>query len=376
VRWLPILLCSAALAGDTDVAGKIREAMAKGDYAAAAALYSGLINGGEASPELRSNYGLTLHLAGRNQDALEQFRLALRQKPDLTAANLFAGVALVELDRAGEALRYLDRARSLDGAGAAPLVALGKAYVALRDFAKANAAYAEAVKRDPRLSDGWYGLGITYRSLAEEQLNRAAHREPGNAAEWRRLLDQSLVALNQAVALAPDSPRAHLILGESLRDSGKLVDAIPEYQAAIRLAPKMQAAYLGLATTYWKNGDFNRALPELDRALDLSPADPEANAIYADILEHRNDPDNAEKRAMLAIAGNPRLFAAHIVLARIYLSRRQPERAVQQLEQVVNADPDGSYHFLLWRAYKLSGKPKEAEAALAEFQRIRSTQQP
>jgi tetratricopeptide (TPR) repeat protein len=374
VRWLPILLCSAALAGDTDVAGKIREAMGKGDYAAAAALYSALIAGGQSSAELLSNYGLTLHLAGRNQEALEQFRLALRQKPDLTAANLLAGVTLVDLDRAAEALPYLQRARSLDDAGAAPLVALGKAYVALRDFANANAAYAEAVQRDAKLSDAWYGLGITYRSLAEDQLNRASNRESGNPAEWHRLLDQSLVALNRAVALAPDSPRAHLILGESLRDSGKLVDAIPEYQTAIRLAPKMQAGYLGLATTYWKNGDFDRALPELDRALELSPRDPEANAIYADILEHRDDQDNAEKRALLAVNGNPRLFAAHVVLARIYLSRRQPEKAVGQLEQVVSADPDGSYHFLLWRAYKLSGKPKEAEAALAEFRRIRSAQ--
>ena len=374
MRWLPILLCSAALAGDTDIAGKIREAMGKGDYAAAAVLYSKLIAGGQTSPELLSNYGLALHLMGRNQEALEQFRLALHTKPDLTAANLLAGVTLIDLDRAAEALPYLQRARSLDGAGAAPLVAMGKAYVALRDFANANAAYAEAVKRDPKLSDAWYGLGITYRSLAEDQLNRAAHREPGNAAEWQRLLDQSLVALNRAVELAPDSPRAHLILGESLRDSGKLVDAIPEYQTAIRLAPKMQAGYLGLATTYWKNGDFDRALPELDRALELTPRDPEANAIYADILQHRNDPDNAEKRALLAVAGNPRLFAAHIVLARIYLSRRQPERAVRQLEQVVTADPDGSYHFLLWRAYKMAGRPEEAEAALAEFRRIRSAQ--
>jgi len=238
VRWLLILLCTVALAGEADVAGKIRKAMAKGDYSAAVALYSGLMAEGQPSPELRSNYGVTLHLAGRNQEALEQFRLALRVKPELTAANLFAGIALVDLDRAGEALPYLQHARSLDTAGAAPLVALGKAYVALRDFTNANSAYAEAVKRDPKLAEGWYGLGITYRSLAEEQLNRAAHRETANAAESHRLLDQSLVALNQAVTLDPDSPRAHLILGESLRDSGKLVDAIPEYQAAIRLARK------------------------------------------------------------------------------------------------------------------------------------------
>ncbi len=347
--------------------------MARGDYAAAARLYPKLIADGQDSPELRSNYGVALHMAGRNREALEQFRLALRQKPDLAAANLFAGLALVDLDNARQALPYLQRARSLDPAGAAPLVALGKAYVALRNFSRANTAYAEAVLRDPNLAEAWYGLGITFRSLAEAQLNHTA-KPAGNTAEWKRLLDQSLAALTRAVALAPDSPRAHLILGESLRDSGKLADAIPEYQAAIRLAPEREAAYLGLATTYWKRGDFDEAVPQLDRALQLSPRDPEANAILADILERRNDPAEAGKHAAIALAGNPRLAVPRVVLARIALARRQPEEAIRELEPVVNRDPDGSYHFLLWRAYKLLGKPKEAEAALAEFQRLRGAQ--
>lgn len=370
MRWFLFLGCMLGLAAGPDIAGAIRDAMARGDYAAAAGLYPKLIAAGQDSPELRSNYGVALHMAGRNREALEQFRAALRGKPDLTAANLFAGVALVDLGRPREALPYLERARSLDAAGAAPLVALGNAYVALRDFPAANTAYAEAVKREPNLAEAWYGLGITCRSLAERQLSRGAR-----SAESRRLLDRSLAALTRAVALDPNSPRAHLILGESLRDSGKLADAVPEYRAAIRLAPQMEAAYLGLATTYWKRGDFDEALPQLDRALELSPRDPEANAIYADILEHRSDPVEAEKHAALALAANPHLAVARVVLARIALARRQPEEALRQLQPVVNADPDGSYHFLLWRTFKLLGKPDEAEAALAEFRRLRGNRQ-
>jgi tetratricopeptide (TPR) repeat protein len=350
--------------------------MARGDYAAAAGLYPQLIAAGQDSPELRSNYGVALHLAGRNREALEQLQVALRQKPDLTAANLFAGLTLLDLDSARKALPYLQRARSLDTTGATPLIALGKAYVALRDFRAANTAYAEAVKRNPKLAEAWYGLGITFRSLADAQLNPATNQQPAKNTQSQKLLGQSLAALTRAVALDPDSPRAHLILGESLRDSGNLTGAIPEYRAAIRLAPKMEAAYLGLATTYWKRGDFDEALPQLDRALQLSPSDPEANAIYADILEHRDDGPNAEKHAAAAIAANPHVPVAHVVLARIYLSRHQPGRAIKDLEQVVNSDPDGSYHFLLWRAYKLLGKPEEAKSALAEFRRIRGRQRP
>ncbi|MGH9613962.1 MAG: tetratricopeptide repeat protein, partial [Bryobacteraceae bacterium] len=287
-------------------------------------------------------------------------------------ANLFAGVSEADLGQPQEALQYLKRARELDQSNPAPDLALGKAYAALRDFRNANQAYAEAAKLGPGIAEAWYGLGITYRSLAEERLRRAAEGESINTVETHRLLDESLRALQRAVALDPKSAQAHLILGESLRDSGKLVDAVPEYQAAIRLAPRMEAAYLGLATSYWKIGQWDDVMPPLRHALDLAPRDPEANTILADMLLRQNDYQNAEKHAEIALAGNPKLFRARVVLARIDLARKQPGQAAAELEKVANADPDGSYHFLLWRAYKLAGKPEQAEAALKEYKRRRA----
>jgi hypothetical protein len=38
---------------------------------------------------------------------------------------------------------------------------------------------------------------------------------------------------------------------------------------------------------------------------------------------------------------------------------------------VLSADPDGSYHFLLYRAYRAAGDEKGAREAMAEFQQLR-----
>ena len=133
----------------------------------------------------------------------------------------------------------------------------------------------------------------------------------------------------------------------------------------------MEAAYLGLATTYWKQGQWDDVMPPLERALKLSPQDPEAHAILADILFHRDDMAGAEKQAQLALAENPKLAVTRVVLARIHLVRHEPNKAVAELKPVLEVDPDGSYHFLLWRAYKLSGKTSEAQAALDEYHRRR-----
>ena len=80
-----------------DLAAQIRAAQSAGDYQKAAKLYRQLIADGTDSPEVRSNLGITLHLAGSNREAMDQFRIALRQNPSLTSANLFAGLTEVDL---------------------------------------------------------------------------------------------------------------------------------------------------------------------------------------------------------------------------------------------------------------------------------------
>jgi tetratricopeptide (TPR) repeat protein len=253
---------------------------------------------------------------------------------------------------------------------------LGKTYVALRDYGLANESYFKATQLDPRLAEAWYGVGITDRSLAEQRLNKAARGGPSVDQQAlqkaaKDLLDRALEALKRAIELDPTSARPHLILAESFSEAGRLVDAIPEFEAAIKQDSNLDAAYLGLATAYWRQGQFQDSLPLLKRVLASSPQDPEANAMLADILEHDGQGAAAKQHAGIALAGNPDLMQAHVVLGRIYLAEKHPKLAIAELQKILAADPDGSYHFLLFRAYKEAGDEKSARAALADFQRLR-----
>jgi predicted Zn-dependent protease len=206
-------------------------------------------------------------------------------------------------------------------------------------------------------------------------LNKAARSgvETANAQDKaRQLLMKAQEALNRATELEPNSARSHLILAESLADSGKLPDAIREYQTSIKLAPKLEGAYLGLASLYWKQRQFDEARPLLTRILTKSPADPEANGMMADILEHDGKQADAERHAKAALTGDPNLIETRVVLARVYVDRQEPKAAVAELQKVIAADPDGSYHFLLYRAYKMAGDQQAANAALARFRELRN----
>jgi tetratricopeptide (TPR) repeat protein len=324
---------------------------------------------------MHSNYGVMLHLAGDNREAVKQFQLALGENPDLTSANLFAGLSELDLGEPGSALPYLKKAQQLDSTRPAPLLALGKVYVALSDYHRANEAYAKAAALDSHLAEAWYGLGVTDRSLAEEMLNQAARsgrmNDESATRSAHRLLAAALNALNRAIQLEPNSARTHLLMAESLSDAGKLVEAVAEYHAALKLDPDLDAAYLGLASAYWKRRQFDDTLPLLKRVLQNSPKDAEANGMMADILEHNGDLVGAQRYAEIALAGNPHLIETRVVLARVYLAKQQPKLAIGELRQVISADPDGSYHFLLYRAYRDAGDEREAQQAMAEFRRLR-----
>jgi tetratricopeptide (TPR) repeat protein len=374
VTFAAFLLPPLLNAADT-LAEQIQSAQRAGHYAQAANLYLQLISAGTDTPEIRSNCGVMLHLAGKNREAIEQFRVALRKDPNLAGANLFAGLSEFDLGQLESALVYLKKAAELDPTKPAPLLALGKLYVAKRDYSRANGLYAKAADLDPNLAEAWYGVGVTDRSMAEEILNQAARvgttNEQATKEKVQHLLDGAMQALTRAAELDPNSAHTHLLMAESLADAGKPVDAIPEYQAAMKLDPALDGAYLGLASEYWKQHQFDQALPLLKRVLVKSPNDPEANAMMADIVEHSGDYGTAQHYAETALRGNPDLIQTRVVLARIYLAKQEPKLAVSELRKVIAADPDGSYHFLLYRAYRQAGDERAAQEAMAQFQQLR-----
>jgi len=373
VRWLLITFLVIG-ANAQDLSERIRSAQSAGNYDGAAKLYSELIASGSDAPEVRSNYGVMLHLAGKNREALEQFRIALRAKPTLDAANLFAGLAELDLGEPKLALPYLKRVRNADASKPAPLLALAKAQAALRQYDLANEDYRKAADLDGSLAEAWYGLGVTDRSLAEELLNRAARRGEKNPANQERvhtLLDDALKALTRALELDPGSARTHLVMAESLSDSGKFAEAVAEYQSALKLDPRLEAASLGLASQYWKQRQFDQAVPLLQQVLRTTPKDPEANGMMADIVQHAGRDSEAKRYAEVALAGNPDLIETRVVLARIYVDMQEPKQAILELKKVIAADPDGSYHFLLYRAYRQAGDEESAKSALARSQEIR-----
>lgn len=403
-KWLCIaVVCAAATAQDTDWFAKARAARKAGDYAGAAEAYSRLLVTNPKSPELLSNLGIVLHMAGKHAEALQTLRLALELQPDLAGANLFAGLSLLALDRAGEAVPYLERAHQKDPTAALPLVGLGRAQMAPKEYRDANEYFEAAANEDAHNGEAWLGLGLTYRYLAQSveghigtlkatpELVAAATRSAGRPSTREELLacerklDQtpddlaSLIrlsracaalavsSLERAVAVNPDSYEAHLALAGAWEETHSPARAIKEYEACVRLRSDDSFPFMRLAFLHWSAGNNDQALPPLRRALELAPDDPQVNACMGDILVRTGEHAKAKDYLERSLRSPTPPAMARIAMAQIYMLENHPELAVTELQKALPEDRDGSTYYMLAQNLRQLGRDVDANVALQEY---------
>lgn len=177
-----------------------------------------------------------------------------------------------------------------------PLVnaALGRAYLAMYDFAderpfadKALASAEEAYRLDPTLADVDITLGdtllVTGKSKeAAEAFRRALATQPGRyeaIVGLARALaatgdDRAAEATFQrAVALQPAVFAAYNRLGAFYAARGRYRESVAALRKATQLAPDSYRAHNGLGGVYTMQCDYPAALAEYRKALDLKSDD-------------------------------------------------------------------------------------------------------
>ncbi len=140
--------------------------------------------------------------------------------------------------------------RGVDGAEA--LFELAGSYMRRRRFARAAAAYAAAVERDPANPHFWNDHGVALLALGDR----------GAAAR----------SFRKAVELAPGFPHAWYNLGIVSRERGDTRTADYFFQEAVRRDEDPRAAYRYLATLYRDYfHDPDRAAAYLERYRAMTP---------------------------------------------------------------------------------------------------------
>jgi tetratricopeptide (TPR) repeat protein len=234
-----------------------------GEYGSAARALGRAVSAGADDAPVWLAWSASAAAAGDRPGAEAVLRLGARRKPQI-APRLQAA---------------LERCRELDAS--APPAALAEAIspeedrLLLQTYGGGSVLNGLAEwwgRRHPETS----GFATRERWASEEPRNVRAQLLWGKALMTNRRLSEAAAVLRQAVALAPESPDAHLALADVLLRGGAPGEAEREYAACLRLRPDWPPALIGSGNAALERKLLTVALKIFERATRLAPKSPDA----------------------------------------------------------------------------------------------------
>jgi tetratricopeptide (TPR) repeat protein len=316
----------------------------------------------EQEPGLRhAHYDLGLVAATQGgraglSQAIREFEAELALDPRDPLANLELGIALVESQRAAEALPALELAVRSGPQQSRALYYLGRARLAADRTAEAAASLRRA-------------LELAQAQGANAPVLRAIHTQLGQAlrklgkgdeasvhfAESARLsaegTDAERESLARYLADAPDPARAATLVVPVLETSPLAeLPAAQRQQVAGRVKSGLARAYSNLGVIQAQSGRFSEAAESFEQALGLDPGFPRAS--YSLGIAYFNAREYAKATGPLsrALEVEPTDVALKRMLALASLESGDYARAAELLE----ADPERARDPSLQTAYALA----------------------
>jgi len=135
--------------------------------------------------------------------------------------------------------------------------------LAAEAYDRADAFYQETLARDPNFAEA-------AAELARNRLSRHWFVSPLAPAE----LEEVKSIIDRALALAPNSPEAHLALGLFFYQGHRQYEnALKEFDRTLELQPNNALARQYCAAVYRRRGEWERALADFQQAQELDPRD-------------------------------------------------------------------------------------------------------
>jgi tetratricopeptide (TPR) repeat protein len=175
-----------------------------------------------------------------------------------------------------------------------------------------------------------------------------------------------LSSLRTNIENDPDDPQEWGRFGMACEANGFVGAARNAYEKATALAPREARWSYRLALVASRLGDHEAAWSALARTNEVAPEYGPAWARRGDWLLDRGELDSAEAAYLRALAIEAENVWGSTGLARVYLARRDFQRAAELLEQLLQRQPGDRYALqLLGTAYRRLGRGNDASVALA-----------
>jgi predicted O-linked N-acetylglucosamine transferase (SPINDLY family) len=285
--------------------------------------------------------------------------------------------ALVEAAQTLEPHAFLVRAAQFGAVWRTDFAAqdfLGALYARLGRFDLAEPAFRAALAIRPDAPDTHLLLGVTLHELnrpeeACAELSRLPdHPEAlvylGLALERLKRFEEACAAFRSALARDPGHVRALNNLGACLMALRRYEEAEAALTRALALAPAYAEALLNLADVWIACGDAGRSVSLLERQLARDPGNPDFHARLGEALRRGGTPAEALKTQERAVALAPSRGEFHAALGGTWHAIGALGEALPHFERALALDPENA-GILTDYALALDSAGLKGEAAAA-----------
>jgi tetratricopeptide (TPR) repeat protein len=206
----------------------------------AAAMYAKALQLDPDYPEANDNLGIYLDQQGKPAEALEHYKIVLRQYPNDINANLN----------------------------------MGNAYYNLGDWENARKQYLKVLEVQPGYPDAIYNLRLL------ESKMRSAPPTPTKPPTTRQ---EHIAQLQAQLRTDPNNPMLLINLGADYLSVKDYQSALPILARAVQVAPNLWQAHNNYGIALAETGSLAEAKREMETALRLAPGNPDIVANLKDV---------------------------------------------------------------------------------------------
>jgi putative PEP-CTERM system TPR-repeat lipoprotein len=288
------------------------------------------------------------------------FNEALRVDASNPEAQRGLAKAVLADGNPGEAQRHIDTAIELDPGDSRNWQLKGTIELGRGDPAGAQAAFEQALVRNPRNLTAGFGL---IQALLTQQKTDAANRylisvlsllkdlPSFSQATYHYLaaqqdlvrgmdLDAAEAALFQALKLHPDHPPSLMLMGWVQLQKGQVETAADYLRTYHALEPDEPAGTRLLAEVLLHNGQASHAIEVLRRAVERQAADVNLVALLGDAYQQTGDSAKAQEMLSLAVGMAPDSAPMRTRLAASLIASGEVAQGARELATVLASHPD------------------------------------